>query len=436
MRLTGREAIDIASKVFFSHSRNENIHKFKSHTLHYGEIRDGTYVLDDVVLGIMKSPHSYTGEDMVEITCHGGYFILSKIMALLLRKGAIAAQPGEFTKRAFLNGKMDLSQAESVNMLIHSRSEKSHRQSMRLLKGSLKKKINDIKNAVIEVKASLDADIEWGETDKINTLTKSEMRKILTRVEKTIEDILSESILSRQLIAGFNVVISGMPNAGKSSLFNCILDMDRSIINKMPGTTRDVIECDILTGGFLIKLTDTAGVGLNNTSEIEKSAVNKSKKAISDADIIIYIIDGKEGIRKKDFGIKRLFYEKEWIPVINKCDLNLNINDEEITNFCDGRNYYEISCKERTGIDKLKKRIKEILQKEETDKMMITIRQREAFCAALNGIVKVEKKLSYPEIASYELQEAIKSLGRIDGSFIELENDIIEKIFADFCIGK
>lgn len=437
VRMSGENAFNIADNIFFSRYRDTNVMEYKGYTLHYGRIMDREDLIDEVVMSIMRSPRSYTGENMVEFICHGSSLILSRVLEACLKSGARVAEHGEFTKRGFLNGKMDLSQAESVNLLINAHSQKAQEEALKIIRGKLRDKIKVIKKNIIEVKSHIDADIEWGDTENLKTMDRVQIVDELNRIEWKIKDILNGSADAKKLVRGFKVAICGKPNAGKSSLFNCILNSSRSIISRMPGTTRDVIESETVIEGYLINFVDTAGLGLESRSSIDKISMYKSKEEIKFADIIIYVIDGKTGIESKDFTVKRVFKGKKWIPVVNKCDLKVKLDEKRLKDFCDGNEYYKISCKKYRGLKEINEKIKSILKEYETDKIMITHRQREALLNAKNGIVNAKKVLNennYIELISYELQEVLKNLGRIDGSLIE--EDVLGKIFSEFCIGK
>lgn len=437
VRMSGKDAINIAQKMFSSLSQDKNVKKYRGYTLHHGQISDKKQIIDEVVMNVMRKPRSYTGENMVEFICHGSSLLLSRVLEVCLKNGAGLAEPGEFTKRGFLNGRMDLSQAESVNQLINAHSRKAQEQALKIIKGSLKEKLKIIKKIITDVKLHIDADIEWGDTEEIRTMDKTKIIDNIDEAEKKIKEILNNSVASRKLMTGFKVAICGKPNAGKSSLFNFMLNNTRSIISRTPGTTRDVIESETVIKGYLVDLVDTAGLGIESKNHIDKIAMYKSKEEIEIADIVIYIIDGKTGIEKRDFMIKKLFKGKKWIPVINKCDLKIKLNEKKLKDFCNGNKYHKISCKKCWGLEEIIESIKNIFQRYETDKIMITHRQKEAFQNVKNGIVDARKVLienNYTELVSYELQRTLKSLGRIDGSLIE--EDILDKIFSEFCIGK
>ncbi|MFC2062063.1 tRNA uridine-5-carboxymethylaminomethyl(34) synthesis GTPase MnmE [Elusimicrobiota bacterium] len=438
VRLSGSVAFNVAEKIFKSKTPGKKLKELNSHTMHYGEIIDGEESVDEVILSIMKAPNSYTGEDMIEITCHGGRIIVDKILKLCIKNGARIADPGEFTKRAFLNGKMDLTQAEAVQSLIYAKSENSIKEALRILKGSLKDKINEIRNNIIEVKSNLDADIEWSETEDISTIGKKEIKILLKNTEKEINNILENSNYERNAMEGVRVVICGKTNAGKSSLFNCLLNSSRSIINKMPGTTRDVIDCEIVIDGYLTTIVDTAGLDLEDKTEIDVMASEKSREEIQKADTIIFVIDGAAGLEDKDYVIKDHITENtDWIPVVNKCDIDIKISDTECQKFCGSNEYIKISCLEKQGIEKLKEKIKQTVKSFETDRIMISQRQIDSLNKVMEHVIASGNLLdesSYTEIMSYELQRGLEYLGQIDGA--EIEKGILDKIFSDFCIGK
>lgn len=438
VRLSGPQSISIADNIFFPVKKDKKLQDFPTHTLHYGEVKDNKRPIDDVMVAIMKGPRTYTGEDMIEITCHGGLFILNSVLNVLVKNGARPAEPGEFTKRAFLNGRMDLSQAESVNRLINARSGKTHQEALKLVKGEIKQRVQNIREKIVEAKTAIDADIEWGDTEDIPGINKKKQIKNLVQAEKEIGNILSSSAAEKQMMEGFRVVICGRPNAGKSSLFNRMVESSRSIIHRTPGTTRDVIEKDAVMEGFLIKFIDTAGIGLSKETEVDKIAARKSKNEIESADTIIFVLDQENGIDKKDYEILNMFENKSWFPVLNKIDLKKEVDKQELKNICGKKEYIKISCTKNKGINKLKQKLGELLKEYETDKIMISQRQTRAFSRACDeirdGIAEIKKR-NYLEIVSFQLEQALKYLGEIDGSVIR-EQDILNRIFDNFCIGK
>jgi len=434
IRISGPLSMKIAGEIFKAAGKKSAL---KSHTVKYGEIADGDRVIDEVMLTVLKAPNSYTGEDTVEITCHGNPYIMSEIMELIQKMGVRPAEPGEFTKRAFLNGRMDLSQAESVNMLIHAKSENSRKQALKLVKGELKERIMRISDNIQQVKMHIDADIEWGETEKICTISAEEKKDLLNKSVRMIGEILQNSSVSKNFMEGFRVVICGKPNAGKSSIFNRILNFSRSIISSLPGTTRDVIENEIILGDFLIKLVDTAGIGLDDPGEIDMAAAQKSVEEIELSDLIVYVIDNEKGIDKIDYQIRDLIGDREVIFAVNKCDGTESYGDILKHNFLNDQIPLKTSCITGEGIQELKDEITAKMRNLETDKVMFNARQKEALKAAEKAALSALEKISggvFPEAASYDLNECLSRIGEIDGSI--LKGDLLDKIFSEFCIGK
>ncbi|MFH1416366.1 MAG: tRNA uridine-5-carboxymethylaminomethyl(34) synthesis GTPase MnmE [Elusimicrobiota bacterium] len=437
VRMSGSNAFDIAGRIFKSVSGKKISLECRQYCLKHGVIHDTNVVIDEVMMTVMKSPHSYTGEDMIEIICHGSSLIITRILDLCLDNGAKAAEPGEFTRRAFLNNKMDLTQAESVNHLINAHSARAQEEAVRILRGELKEKMGSLKDRIIRIKANIDADIEWGETENINILSREKIKEKITECTAILEDMIRNSQPAEKVIRGRKIVICGKPNAGKSSLFNCILKSSRSITSRIPGTTRDVIEIDTMLGGSLVNLVDTAGIGLDLKTIIDKEAVKKSRQEIRDADMIIYVIDGKTGIEPKDSSVKRLLKGKHWIPVINKCDLKIKIDEKVLKRFCLEKKFNLISCKKGQGIKELIELIRNFLIREDNGKLMVTCRQKQALKDAMKNLKNSMDILwqdNYRELVSYEINEMMKDMGKIDGS--TLEQEVLDSIFREFCIGK
>ncbi len=437
IRFSGPEAIAITDRLFSS-SKINNLREAKSHTVHYGRINEGSKSIDEVMVSVFKSPHTYTAQDIVEVSCHGGGVIISTLLDLFSRQGARPAEPGEFTKRAFLNGKMDLSQAESVNSLINAGSRRALDEVLKILKGSLREKIEEIKSALFNVKANIDADIEWGETEELEVIDRSDIIDILTSALSKIEEILDNSKAYAGIYSGFRVVIIGRPNAGKSSLFNRLLEESRSIVNNIPGTTRDVIESEVVSGSYLIRYVDTAGLGLKDPSEIDILSAEKSREEIKVADTVVILIDKEMGISKPERDIVKLSEKKKKIVVLNKSDLKDGIPERDISEISSKDSIIPVSCKTGAGLERLKKEIEGQIDKASPGHIMVSARQRNSFKETAGSIKKVidimkTTPVSY-EIASYEIFEAINYLGLIDGSVIK--EDILDRIFSDFCIGK
>ena len=440
VRMTGPQSCTILKNFFSPPKGKFNPKKIKSHTVYYGNIYQEKTIVDEVIVTVFKNPRSYTGEDMVEISCHGNCIILDLVMNMCLNMGARIAQPGEFSRRAFLNGKMDLSQAEAVNSLIHARSKNTAREALRLVKGELKDKIKYIKDELIYFKSRIDAEIEWGDTDPANFFEYKNAEKKLTEIKNEIFELVKNSPDSKKILDGFRVVICGRPNAGKSSLFNLLLNQSRSIINRRPGTTRDVIESQVLEKGCLIRYFDTAGIGLETSNSIDIAATSRSKKAINRADIIVYVIDGTIGIGKKDYAIRNLIKDTPWIPVVNKVDNKLSLPEEDMdnfTNYSKARLPVEVSSLEAKNIGNLRRQIINTVKSNDSARLMITARQRRGLRETGNNLKKSLESLKsgrYLDMVSSDLGEAVESLGKIDGSTVQ--KDILDRIFQEFCIGK
>ncbi|MEA3506670.1 MAG: tRNA uridine-5-carboxymethylaminomethyl(34) synthesis GTPase MnmE [Elusimicrobiota bacterium] len=437
IRLTGPEAISITDRLFIP-SDKRDLKSAQTRTIHHGKITDGNNPVDEVMAAVFKSPGTYTGEDIVEVTCHGGGIIISAILDLFSRHGVRPAEPGEFTKRAFLNGKMDLSQAEAVNNLINAGSRRALEGALKVFSGSLREKTEEIKRALFEVKANIDADIEWGDTEELEIIDRSKIIDMLLRARKNIDDILKNSKAYSGIYTGFRVVIAGRPNAGKSSLFNCLLQESRSIVNNIPGTTRDVIESEVVSDGYLIRYVDTAGLGLENPTEVDILSAQKSRQELEAADTVVIVIDKTEGTGNAEESILKLASGKKKIIVLNKADLGKGISDKDLKKFAGRQKIVKTSCRENEGIEELKEVIHRRIDKEMPGHVMVSARQKNSFRNASASVKKVidlmETAPVFYEVVSWELSEAINYLGRIDGTVIK--EDVLDKIFEDFCIGK
>ncbi|MDA3793241.1 MAG: tRNA uridine-5-carboxymethylaminomethyl(34) synthesis GTPase MnmE [Elusimicrobia bacterium] len=437
IRLSGPEALSITNRIF-SPSRVKNIKSVKSYTVHHGRIKDGNKEVDEVMVAVYKAPHTYTAQDIVEVTCHGGGVIISTLLELFSQNGARPAEPGEFTKRAFLNGKMDLSQAESVNSLINAGSRRALNGALKILNGSLREKTEKIKSALFEVKANIDADIEWGDTEELEIIDRSDIIDLLDAARGSVEYILDNSKAYAGIYSGFRVVIIGRPNAGKSSLFNRLLCESRSIVNNIPGTTRDVIESEVISDRYLIRYVDTAGLGLENPSETDILSARKSVEEIEAADFVIILIDKEKGVGKPEKDILKIASGKKRVIVINKSDKAEGVAKKDLSAVSGESKIIETSCKADTGLEKLKEEIKHQIDKAGPEHIMVSVRQKNSFNETARGIKRVidimeTSPVSY-EVASYELSEAINYIGLIDGTVIK--EDILDRIFSDFCIGK
>ncbi|MGC4018810.1 MAG: tRNA uridine-5-carboxymethylaminomethyl(34) synthesis GTPase MnmE [Muricomes sp.] len=450
VRISGSEAFQIIKNIY---AGKEDISKAVSHTIHYGFIKDGEEMVDEVLVMLMRAPRTFTGEDTVEINCHGGTYVVKRILETAIKNGARPAEPGEFTKRAFLNGKMDLSQAEAVIDVITSKNEYALQSSISQLKGSVKKKISDIRNEIIYhiafIETALD-DPEHIEIDGYGEKLKDVIENILVDIEKLINSSDSGRIIKE----GIQTVIVGKPNAGKSSLLNVLLGKERAIVTDIEGTTRDALEEQIQLNRLILNVVDTAGI--RETEDIiEKMGVDKAKDYVKNADLIIYVADASRPLDENDKEIINLIEGKRTIILLNKSDLNTVITKENLQNEVDfmvkkekneGNNsnnipMIDISAKEELGIQELGETLSSMFLKGKVsfnDEVYITnVRHKAALLDARESLNKVIESIEnqMPEdFFSIDLMDAYESLGSITGDAIG--EDLVNEIFSKFCMGK
>lgn len=438
IRISGDDSIELIDKIYKSKSGKKLLSQCDSHTVHYGFIYDGDEKIDEVMVLIMRAPNTYTREDTIEIDCHGGVFVMKRILETVIKYGARPAEPGEFTKRAFLNGRIDLSQAESVIDVINSKNEFALKNSLSQLNGALLDSIKQIREVLLHEIAFIESALD----DPEHISLESYPQKLLLIVDnqiKSIDKLLESSDNGRILKEGINTVIVGKPNAGKSSLLNILVGADRAIVTDIAGTTRDVLEEQINLDGITLNLVDTAGI--RDTDDIvEKIGVDRAKQYADSADLIIYVIDSSTELDDNDFSIIDILKDKNAIVLLNKSDLSTITTEDIVKKYLDKPVIY-ISAKDRTGIDELESKISEMFlhgQVSFNDEVYITnIRHKNSLTEALNSLKLVVESINndMPEdFYSIDLMNAYEELGLIIGEAVE--DDLMQEIFSKFCMGK
>lgn len=438
IRISGEDAVTIAEKIFEPKKKGKKLSEQKTYTIHYGNIVDGEEVLDEVLLMLMKGPHSYTAEDTVEIDCHGGVLVMRKILDLVLKSGARAAQPGEFTKRAFLNGRIDLSQAEAVIDVIHAKNEYALKSSLKQLKGSVLKKIKSIREKVLYEIAFIESALDDPEHISLEGYPEALKKKVDNLIEEASELLIS-SQQGRVLREGIRTVIVGKPNAGKSSLLNALLGENRAIVTDIAGTTRDTLEEQIQIRGLSLNIVDTAGI--RETQDIvEQIGVDKAKESAKDADLILYVVDSSTNLDENDEEIISFLKEQNVIILLNKTDLEMVTTVEMVQEHLK-KPAVCISAKEERGIDEFAKLLEEMFlagKVDFNDEVYLTnARHRAAMEEAKNSLEKVQESilLGMPEdFFSIDLMNAYEVLGGILGESVG--EDLVNEIFGKFCMGK
>lgn len=440
IRVSGNESIEIVDHIYKDKNHNKMLKNFKSNTIHYGYIFDNDEILDEVMVSIFKNPNSFTTEDTVEINCHGGILVMNRILELVIKNGARLAEPGEFTKRAFLNGRIDLSEAEAVMDVISSENEMALKNSVRQLKGSVSDKIKELRNEIIYEIAFIESALDdpehislEGYTEKLGVRTK--------HLIKDVKKLLSTAENGKIIKEGINTVIVGKPNAGKSSLLNILAGEEKAIVTDIAGTTRDILEENIRLHGISLHIIDTAGI---RTTEdvIEKIGVEKAKKYTREADLIVYVVDSSVPMDENDIEILKLIQDKKCIILFNKSDLKSKISIEELKSKLDENSIIiKTSTKENKGIEDFEGAIRKFFFHGEIssdNEIMITnLRHKEALQETLSSLIQVKKSLEMkmPEdFYSIDLMSAYSSLGKIIGE--EVEDDLVNEIFSKFCMGK
>ena len=438
IRVSGDEAIEIVDKIFKSVNSDKKLVNVKSHTINYGHIVDNDKVIDEVLVSVMNGPHSYTGEDVVEINCHGGMIVIRKILEIVLKNGARTAEPGEFTKRAFLNGRMDLSQAEAVMDVINAKNEFALSSSIEQLNGRVSEKIKSLREKIIYNIAFIESALDDPEHISIDGYSEK-LSKILEEVNGELSRLINNFDNGRIVKEGVKTVILGKPNAGKSSLLNLLLGEERAIVTDIEGTTRDTLEESINLNGVFLNLIDTAGIR-DSEDVVEQIGVNKAKELAEKSDLVIFVADASKELDENDKEIINLIKDKQAIVLLNKSDLGTIINEKNVSEF-DNKPVITFSAKTGDGLDELENKIRDLFYEGKVkynDELYITnARQKESLINAKNSMVEVIKSVEndMPEdFYSIDLMDAYTYLGQIIGESVE--DDLVNEIFSKFCMGK
>ena len=440
VRISGPDAINIGSKIFEA-SSGIDIKEADSHTAHHGYVEnpESGKTIDEVLAIVMIKPRSFTGENVLEFDCHGGMVPLEAVLELTLEHGARMAEPGEFSRRAFMNGKLDMAQAEAIIDVINSKTEKSLNIAMEQLKGGLSEKVNNIKDNVMELLAHLEASIDFPE-DEIEGFDSNQLEERLKEIKEPIQKLIKTAKQGKLYQEGIKTVIVGKPNVGKSSLLNYLLQENRAIVTDVPGTTRDVIEEYINLDGIPLKVIDTAGVR-ESEDVVEKIGVEKTRESLKKADLVLMMLDVSQGLTEEDKQVYNLIKGQPTIVVVNKTDLDKNIDIDELEEQFKEHPLLWTSVKEEKGMEELKNTILEEIFHEQinvdSDVMVTKVRHRDALNKAFQSIEKVEQSLNdgMPyDFLTIDLKDVLFYLGSITGETVT--DDIIDQIFSDFCLGK
>lgn len=448
VRISGADAFAVADRVFRIPGGKRKLLTVPSHTVHYGFVVEKEdeenwkdYIIDEVMAVVMKGPRSFTAEDTVELQCHGGVLVLQKVLECVLKHGARLAEPGEFTKRAFLNGRIDLSRAEAVMDVIQSQNELALNASVKQLKGELEKKIKALRAKLIYEIAFIESALDDPEHISLDGYPKR-LSGIVKEVEGTVERLIQSADDGRLMKEGIETVIVGKPNAGKSSLMNLLVGEERAIVTEIAGTTRDVLEEHIRLHGIGLNVIDTAGI--RNTEDlVEKIGVDRAKKYAGEADLIIYMVDGSVPLDENDREIVPIIRGKKTIVLLNKTDLEQIVTEQDIYELIGNQNVriVKTSTRENTGIEEFEYVVKEMFFKGEisgNEELVITnMRHKEALQEAGESLKQVENSINagMPEdFYSIDLMSAYAALGRITGE--EIGEDLVNEIFSRFCMGK
>ncbi len=436
--MSGKECFEVLDKIFIP-IKKQTIGKIRGYTMKYGHIVENGEIIDEVLVSYFKEPKSYTTENMCEINTHGGNIVMRKILELCLKNGAELAEPGEFTKRAFLNGRIDLLQAESVIDIINSKSEKEAKTGIKQLEGVLSSKIAEIKQEILDVMVNIEVAIDYPEYD-VEDVTNNQILNMLTSIKKKLKKLEKSFDNGKLLKDGVKTAIIGKPNAGKSSLLNSILNEDRAIVTEIEGTTRDTIEEFVNISGIPLKLIDTAGIR-EAKDEVERIGIEKSREIAENADLVIAIFDSTNEFSSEDREILEIAKNKKTIIILNKIDLETKVdeNSTELAQF--SGNIIKMSALTKEGLEDLYKKIEEMFNFNEINvdnEILITnLRQKNLITKAIENVEKTEETIRKNEpldIIAIFIKDILEDLGNITGDYVT--EDIINEIFSKFCLGK
>lgn len=429
IRLSGPESLEIASKVF-----TKDLTKVETHTIHYGYIKNNNEKIDEVLVSVMKAPKTFTKEDIVEINCHGGIATTNKVLEILLNNGARLAEPGEFTKRAFLNGRIDLLEAEATMDLISSKSDKARKMSLNTLTGETSNLIKDLRSDIVGIISNIEVNIDYPEYEDIEVLTNEKILPEIQKFKEKLEKIIKKSQDSKVIKEGIKVGIIGKPNVGKSSLLNSLLEEEKAIVTNVPGTTRDIVEGTIILDNVILNIIDTAGIR-ESDDIVEKIGIEKSLTIINEADLVIFILNNNEKITAEEKELLEKLKDKKKIIVINKIDLENKLDKSLLDN------YIEISAKENIGIEKIKDEIKRLFNLGELEASDLTYmsnaRSISLLGKSLNNINDAISEInnnSPIDIVEFHLKDAWNNLGEIIGE--TYTDELLDELFSRFCLGK
>ena len=429
IRVSGEEATKIVSKIF-----TKDLTKVASHTIHYGYIKENNEIIDEVLVSVMLAPKTFTTEDIVEINCHGGISTTNKILELLLMKGCRLAEPGEFTKRAFLNGRIDLEEAEGIMDLIESKTDKARSLAINQLSGKVSNLIRNLREDLVQVLANINVNIDYPEYDDVEEVTIPLLQEKIKNIKEKIEDILKKSNNGKIIKEGIKTSIIGKPNVGKSSLLNTLLEEDKAIVTDIEGTTRDIVEGTVNIDGILLNIIDTAGIR-DTDNIVEKIGVDKSLELIDNSDLILFVLNNNEEITKEELELLEKIENKNHIIIVNKIDLEKKLNTNLLNNVI------YISTKNNEGIDELKNTIKKIFnleQIEKEDMTYLTSARSVAILKKVNEqINELEKNINNNmpiDMIELDIKNIWNLLGEIIGD--TYEEELIDELFSRFCLGK